>query len=91
MSGADNAAYHDSVTQQGGHSNSHFHISMKKMNNYTWDGDVWGLGCGRVSHDLIVEPGRMDGSVEMLVRAGTGLCGWKMSVGAVYSRPAFWC
>ena len=30
MSGADNAAYHDSVTQQGGYSNSRFHISMKK-------------------------------------------------------------
>ena len=29
----------------------------------------WAAG-PRVSHDLIVEPGRMDGSVEMLVGAG---------------------
>ena len=34
-----------------------------------------------MSHDLIVEPGRMDGSVEMLVRAGlqdyvAGKCLW---------------
>ena len=33
------------------------------------DGDVWGLRVN-VSHDLIVGPGRMDGSVEMLVGAG---------------------
>ena len=54
----------------------------------------WAAG-PRVSHDLIVEPGRMDGSVEMLVGAGLQdyaifhhilwcWCGWKMAVGAVW-------
>ena len=42
----------------------------------------WAAG-PRVSHDLIVEPGRMDGSVEMVVRAGLqDFCPGKWSVGA---------
>ena len=44
----------------------------------------WAAG-PRVSHDLIVEPGRMDGSVEMLVSAGAGLRSMQ------YALPAFWC